>query len=183
MRIAGLASAGLKNQAGGGRFARALRSKMSVGVTCLLDLRQWSCAEEKNSPRIARRKMKSFAEKFGIKCSDVPQPCAVTRVTGRLKRLAKPQAAIGSYSARERECADVPSAVGRALKNDRVFQHSLGPLVPRPVLKNLMSLSPRDSQMWGRRKARPAARSAPGAAKKNTENFSGEGNNLPSWRI
>ena len=71
-RIAGHASVGLKNQAGGGCLAYALRLKMDLSATCLLDLQHWSCDEKKNSPRItrrARREMEVFAEKFEIQDS------------------------------------------------------------------------------------------------------------------
>ena len=53
-----------------------------------------------------------------------------------------------ALSLRERECADFPSTVGRALNKDRIIQHILGPLVPRRVLKNYRSLSARDGQRW-----------------------------------
>ena len=44
-----------------------------------------------------------------------------------------------------------PSIEGCALNNYEVFQHKLGPLVPRRALKNLLSLSARDGHQRGNR--------------------------------
>ena len=77
---------------------------MRLGATCLLKLRQVPkrCVGINHGLhgefwKILKRTFGIQYSLYKIQYSDVPQPGTVLQEMGRLKQLAKPQAALGSY--------------------------------------------------------------------------------------